>query len=340
VASFKNRLPLLSVLILLLGCPGAQDHGEWTAQELPTDADFKGVFFLDSMRGWVVGGGYPVEGGIVGNTVDGGRTWAFKSDVIHKVRQPHNVHLHAVWFLDERRGFIASGTGQILRTVDGGDHWHAVHRDRRFLLDLYFVDDLHGWVVGDSTILRTTDGGESWHRPIPYESDPSFSAGAVRFVDRNVGWTVGRAGAIHHTIDGGESWTQQAQPESGKPRLWALSAIDADRAWAVGEIGTVMHTKDGGRNWSRQKTGTGSTLMGVHFLDASRGWAVGFDRSDSSSIVLHTIDGGENWVPQLQVEGTALYALGFTETGYGWAVGQRIRPHPPRLLRYEPAAAE
>lgn len=87
----KRHLPLPSILIPVLGCPGAQDDGEWVVQVLTTDAEFKDAFFRDALRGWVVGGGYPVEGGIVGSTVDGGRRWSFKSDIIHGTRNRHNV---------------------------------------------------------------------------------------------------------------------------------------------------------------------------------------------------------------------------------------------------------
>lgn len=329
---------LLSTLALLLGCPSSVEDGQWTVQELGTDAEFRDVFFLDALQGWVVGGGYPVEGGIVGATVDGGRTWTFKSNLIPGTRNPHVVHLQAVWFLDAQRGFIAADSGKILRTVDGGEHWHAVHRGRRFLFDMYFVDEWYGWAVGDNNLYRTTDGGATWQRPIPHDADQPFSARSIRFLDRNVGWAVGTAGAIYHTIDGGESWAQQAKPQSGLPKLRALTFIDPDRGWAVGEIGTILHTTDGGLTWKRQKTGIGSFLTGVHFSDALTGWAVGFDRSDSSSTILHTIDGGETWVPHLKVEGEALFSLTMTETGYGWAVGERVRPHAQRLLRYEPAS--
>ena len=337
-----SRIPRLSwIFVLLLGCLGCQqDDPQWTIHEIATDAEFRDVFFLDALRGWVVGGGYPVEGGIVGSTVDGGRTWSFKSDLIHSNTGSHAVHLQAVWFLDEGRGFIAADGGKILRTVDGGEHWHAVHRGHRFLFDLYFVDDQFGWAVGDLRLIRTTDGGETWHRPIPHDSEQPFSARAIQFLDRDVGWAVGKAGAIYHTTDGGEHWTQQARPQSGMPDLRALAFVDVERGWAVGESGTVLHTTDGGLNWSRQESSTESFLTGVHFLDASTGWAVGFDRGASRSIVLHTIDGGETWAPHLQVEGEALFGLTFTETGYGWAVGERVRPHPQKLLRYEPAAAE
>ena len=43
--------------------------------------------------------------------------------------------------------------------------WTSVHEAKwnAALLDVYFVDNQHGWVVGgESTILHTADGGKTW----------------------------------------------------------------------------------------------------------------------------------------------------------------------------------
>ena len=328
------ELGLIVLLVCCLGCRGDSVGSGWTAQELGTDAEFKDVFFLDSERGWIVGGGHPVEGGIVGSTVDGGRTWSFSSGLIRGQTRPESVHLRAVQFLDEHRGFIVGSAGYVLRTVDGGEHWHPVHRGGRHLADLQFVDLQTGWAVGGSTLIRTEDGGDTWASPMPGGSELPFSARAIQFLDRDRGWGVGVGGAIYGTTDGGESWSQLIETRSGEPGLWALRFVDTERGWVVGEGGTILRTEDGGQTWSRQETPTSSFLTGVHFLDPTTGWAAGFDRSDSSSVILHTQDGGSTWRVQLPIEGQALFALAFTESGFGWAAGERVRPHPQRLFRY------
>jgi photosystem II stability/assembly factor-like uncharacterized protein len=318
---------------------GCAEEPRWTSQELGIDAQLRDVYFLDSERGWIVGGGYPVEGGLVGSTIDGGRSWSFQSGLVRGATRPESVSLQAVCFLDQRRGFIAAADGRLLRTVDGGQNWHAAHRAGRRLLDLYFVDDLHGWAVGGSVLIRTVDGGESWRAPLSAESRGSLSARAIQFSNRELGWSVGSAGGIYRSSDGGESWASVIEPVSGRPGLWALSFPDAEFGWVAGEEGTLLHTRDGGMSWTAQDSGTDSHLTGVHFRDRESGWAVGFDRSDSSSIVLHTLDGGVSWSPQQRVEGEALFALTFDESGRGWAVGERVLPHAQRLWRYEPPSA-
>ena len=65
------------------------------------------------------------------------------------------------------------------------------------LLDVYFVDDQHGWIVGgESTILHTADGGKTWNdqpsQPLPFKMDLR----KVRFINARMGWIVGDNGTI------------------------------------------------------------------------------------------------------------------------------------------------
>jgi photosystem II stability/assembly factor-like uncharacterized protein len=307
----------------------------WTEQPLSTDAGLRDIFFLDDQRGWTVGGGYPVEGGIVGRTTDGGRSWSFESGLAGRSKRKQNVQLHAVRFLDDRKGFIVASDGRILRTVDGGEHWHTAYHAGRFLLDLHFVDERHGWAVGSSGVLRTTDGGATWEPQQRTEEEPQVTGRAVRFLDRELGWVVGSNGSIHHTADGGNSWRRLRQAQSGEPNFEALCFVDAHRGWVAGEDGVVLHSVDGGWTWSRQITATHAYLTGIHFFDRQTGWAVGYRRDNSTSVLLHTTNGGTTWTHHRRVEGQALQALAFVGREHGWAVGGRIRPHSQRVLRYE-----
>jgi photosystem II stability/assembly factor-like uncharacterized protein len=61
----------------------------------------------------------------------------------------------------------------------------------------------------------------------------------------------------------------------------------------VGEFGIIMASTDGGLSWHQQRSPVETTLFGVSFADARRGWAVGSDAT-----ILHTEDGGQSWMPQ------------------------------------------
>jgi photosystem II stability/assembly factor-like uncharacterized protein len=92
---------------------------------------------------------------------------------------------------------VVGDGGVILRTIDGGEHWHPVHRGPRsfrHLTDVVFVDDAHGWTVGyqrsngTSVVLESCDGGETWSRHLTVSGE---ELRAVTFVDAEHGWAVG-----------------------------------------------------------------------------------------------------------------------------------------------------
>jgi len=345
------RAPVAAIILslFLFGC---QDAERWIFQELGTRAEFRDVFFLDAERGWIVGGGHDIVGGIIGSTTDGGRTWSFESAIVEPSRRASSFHLNAVWFVDERNGFIAGDGFHVLRTVDGGEHWHKVLHTRHVsahLHDLQFFDRLDGWAIGSGGLVRTIDGGETWEGPLVADEDAEevrlLWGRAIRFVDRSRGWLVGAAGLIQSTTDGGATWTRvEGSHSSDKPDLWGLDFVDDRHGWAVGDRGTILYTGDGGVSWQRQTSGVEDTLMDVDFVDAWRGWAVGFERRTGSSTVLRTTDGGSTWTEQTRVPSEAVRALFVLDAQHAWAVGEQQRrgadDGSQMLLRYEVVGPE
>ncbi|MCA9729858.1 MAG: hypothetical protein KC729_19395, partial [Candidatus Eisenbacteria bacterium] len=55
---------VLTAVLILGGCADQEDR--WQQVEIPTDADFCGLWFADSLRGWMTGGSWAIDGGIVG----------------------------------------------------------------------------------------------------------------------------------------------------------------------------------------------------------------------------------------------------------------------------------
>ena len=65
------------------------------------------------------------------------------------------------------------------------------------LIDVYFIDQQHGWIVGaQSTILHTIDGGKTWvyqpSQPLPFKNELH----KVRFINPQVGWIAGEEGTV------------------------------------------------------------------------------------------------------------------------------------------------
>lgn len=335
-------------MLLFSGCAEQppEPTERWVIEELGTRAEFRDVFFLDAMNGWIVGGGHNIEGGILGRTTDGGRTWAFQSGIAKPLRQPGGLHLNAVWFHDLTTGFMVGDRYHLLRTMDGGEHWHKVSRNTRIwahMRDLQFVDDQYGWAIGNGGLARTVDGGANWRQPLPLDPDAEYKpvrGQAIHFVDREQGWLVGKFGLIRMSTDGGRSWTTYDNPEEvGEADWWGLEFADELHGWAVGEGGAIAHTGDGGLSWHRQTSGVPHLLMDVDFVDRLQGWAVGFDRSTGSSTVVSTMDGGTTWIEQARIPSEGMRALFVLDHEHAWAVGEQQRRSDDdgsqKLLRYE-----
>lgn len=74
----------------------------------------------------------------------------------------------------------------------------------------------------------------------------------------------------------------------------AAVAKAGDRVVAVGTRGLIVVSEDGGRQWRQVLAPVSTELVGLQFVDAKDGWAVGH-----GGVVLHTGDGGLTWTKQL-----------------------------------------
>ena len=86
-------------------------------------------------------------------------------------------------------------------------------------------------------------------------------------------------------------------PLASRSLLLDITAA-GERSVAAGERGHILFSDDHGESWQQGKVPTTQMLTGVHFVNATRGWAVGHD-----GLILVSDDGGENW--RIQHDGIA-----------------------------------
>jgi len=356
-------LGILTALSLPLSCSRHHAPERWSAAVIPTDAEFMGTWFSDSLTGWITGGGYGIPGGIVGRTRDGGRTWRFQSSVVAGAAL--RFSLNRVQFRDSLHGCVAAGDG-IFLTADGGKSWRPATGSRWLgggLLDVQFVDEKNGWAAGSARILRTEDGGETWRTLVRSAAENGYLSGnAIHFVDLEHGWLAGHGGILMHSDDGGLTWTQVVLPlcDGEHPTLWDLTFSDPLHGWVVGELGSIFHTRDGGETWTLQETGVPAvrvipkgeppqpreivpeletepdrlTISAVQFTDANHGCAVGYYADIAESVVMRTGDGGARWEVEHVQPGELLRSVFVLDSTHAWAVGDRARTQPQVVLRY------
>jgi len=178
---------------------------------------------------------------------------------------------------------FASGTqypsreAGVMHTSDGGQTWNSISMaaHANLLIDTYFVDDLHGWVVGGNggtsyarlkpVVLHTTDGGKTWENALQ-NSGIDFPTGEwgwkIQFLTPQIGFVSlenDAAGAILKTSDGGQSWKRIAISDPQKNvELEGIGFINEQIGWVGGwghgfaagnAEGTTSGTTDGGATW-------------------------------------------------------------------------------------------
>jgi len=320
----------LALCALMVAC-GADDS-RWSEVRIGTRAEFSAVCFLDPQHGFIAGGNYFIDGGIIGTTSDGGTTWSFQSGMVDA--KP-GFRLTDVGFLDRFTGVATGTNGVILRTQDRGRTWRPVRPytgGADHFLDLFVLDDRHAWAVGFNGIVHTTDGGHHWE----WLGERRDATGdALHFFDPLHGLVAGKHGRILMTTDGGETWKRVTPTgHTGTADLLAMEFVGPMRGWVVGTEGTILHTTDAGRSWRRQTSGVQARLTAVVFVDPMQGWALGSDRSTSASVILQTTDGGASWHTDHVVEDELLRGLFFVGDDSGWAVGERPEHGAQVVMRY------
>jgi photosystem II stability/assembly factor-like uncharacterized protein len=219
-----------------VGCNGAilktNNSGDtWEIQNSGVDYNLYSVFFLDSSKGWAVG-----ENGVV-YTDNGGDTWnsqynenyVYLKDVyffnenigiaagikIYKTTDGGTnweecaidgnynnwCSINSLCFVDENTGWAVGD--YIYKTTDGGNSWLSQNSIiNAGFNDVFFIDELHGWIAGYSgIIIKTTDGGNTWNF---LYSEISENIEAVYFVNQDIGWIAVECNIIKTETGGGE----------------------------------------------------------------------------------------------------------------------------------------
>ena len=297
--------------------------------DIGTDRAVFAIQMVDDQNGYLSG-----QDGLVMRTRDGGKTW-------ERLNSRTNLYIFAMSFPDRLHGFLVGDRGLVLSTSDGGESFFKRQLQRIFPPELRdyalpfeeptyygvaFVDDDHGWVVGElGRIWATDNGGKTWHEqqdalmpqwkhvPGPNE-DPRFAdfnlptLFGVSFRDKLHGAACGLQGWVVQTSDGGKTWTfaHQADKPDGPPDdlvpgalrldlpardpLFSIDLYGRNDGITTGLTGVALRLQSNGV-WG-PIPGFPSLplpLTQARFSDEMHGWVVGY------GVILHTDDGGKTW---------------------------------------------
>jgi len=153
---------------------------------------------------------------------------------------PGGRSLSAVYFADLDTGWLAGGSGTIIRITNANGTSPTFTAQTTgtgaYLHDIQMLDATTGWAVGQGgTILHTENGGASW---TPQDSHTGATLYSVDFADANDGLAGGERGLILATTDGGATWLPEASVVDVNLRGVALPTPGI--GFAVGGGGTIL----------------------------------------------------------------------------------------------------
>ncbi len=168
----------------------------------------------------------------VWRTTNGGLTFERKASGI-------NAFPTRLFFLNYSTGYCGASSN-LFKTTNAGENWSSIGSFSEFILSIFFLNELTGW-LGQSggKIFYSSNGGSSWVNQGIQNFFNNISE--VYFINSNRGWggTGGRF-KIFTTTNGGLVWGYQVDSSTSK----SISIVDSLRGW-TGDFG-IAHTTNGG----------------------------------------------------------------------------------------------
>lgn len=176
-----QRLGTLTSLVGGITSAGARisttrdDGAVWQSLAPPCQGQAGSFAFRSAAEGWYVCAGAPggARSGLdVLHTADGGKTWTtlarIDAESASAVPTPAAgttaIDRVSVAFPSSEVGWIASNSGLVRRSADGGKTWTTAFDAKERVEQIQFVDPTHGWILGTTSVWRTADGGGTWQR--------------------------------------------------------------------------------------------------------------------------------------------------------------------------------
>jgi photosystem II stability/assembly factor-like uncharacterized protein len=271
----------------------------WARSTIPDSEalDFRDVDAVDERTAYVlsIGDG---DASRIYKTTDAGRTWTLQFRNTDKL-----AFYDAMAFRDARHGFAFSdsvaGRLVIIRTDDGGAHWHQIARGLPPALEnegAFAASGTNIAISGDriwiatsrSRVLMSTDDGRTWNAvSTPVPNGPSAGLFSIAFASRDRGIVAGgdykaEAGTADNaavTSDGGRTWTVVKGLGGFRSAVGYVAASSGAKEGviAVGPNGSD-YSSDGGRTWSPLGG------PGFHTLSVARGSRTVFAAGEKGAV--------------------------------------------------------
>ena len=267
--------------------------GHWTQAAVPVQSTLVALSFPTPLEGWAVG-----HDGVVLSSLDGGKTWSqrLNGKTLAKLAEEHYRQA-----LEKSPGDMQLDAAykQAKRLVEDGPD--------KPLLDVWFSDRQHGYVVGAfGLIFSTSDAGASWTPLLHAVDNPSgFHFNSIRGSRHGV-FIVGEQGLSLKLDPASGRFQARAFPYNGS--LFGLVAHDS-LLFAFGLRGRLFRSQDAGASWESLDTGVRTTINSGIYMPAGNRLALGTEGGE----LLLSDSGGQRFTSS--PSGMAAYSVTATPSG-------------------------
>lgn len=256
----------------------SSDEGQnWTQIPSPVSVTLTSIDFVSPKKGWIVG-----HGGVVLRTTDGGHSWVKVFDGL----QAAKIELAAATAVHNpknRRSKMRLKEAQY-SAKSGAD---------KPFLNVHFMDELHGTIVGAYGLAFTTeDGGESW-QSIMGRVPNTFG---MHLYDIHVQgertYLIGEQGSVFRSKTDGAAFERIETPYEGS--FFGMVSSDNAELILYGLRGHAFRSIDTGDTWQSTSlplpiTLTSGTLLkdgGIILVDETGQVLLSRDQGESFSNVI------------------------------------------------------
>ncbi len=233
---------------------------------------------------------------------------------------PYNGRINDIVFTDSRTGYACgqgagigncSGTGLIIKTIDGGTTWTRMNTITTVeLKKIFFVDAFTGWAMGDiSTVLKTTDGGITWTQQT---SGVGAGLNDIFFVNSTTGFICGLNGILRKTVNGGTTFTTIGSGVTST--IYGVEFVNANTGFIIGNNGLLSKTSNCGTSFTNISPSSDS-YRDIQFLNVDTGFVL------SNNKIFKTINNGNSWTVYNAPAGAIMIRFHFVNAKIGYIIG-------------------
>jgi len=222
--------------------------------------------------------------------------------------------------------FLSSCSTTGVKTADNSP-WDTIQFEKQSnTLDIDFIDDNHGFLVGSNRlIMETIDGGKTWEeRSLELASEENFRLLDIDFKGEE-GWLLGQPSLVMHTYDGGKNWTRLSLGNKLPGQPFLITTIDRDKAELATTAGAIYSTSNSGESWEA-KVVDASGSGGVR--DLRRTSEGDYVSVSSLGNFFSTLErNSDTWVAHQRASSKRVQSIGFNPSGSLWMLsrGAEIR---------------